>query len=588
MPVTTYTYQKGDSMATDTIENMVLSNIYADLIVPVQSDTEDFLKNYRQYGAQLFGGRLGMIHVPRETDSLNQRISYSSIPKLYTTLDYESLTSSGILRVQTQPSLSYRGKGVLLGFLDTGIDYTSPAFLTPEGQTRILGLWDQTETSGTPPYDLGYGTAYTSDEINRALQTDRPFDLIPSVDTSGHGTFLTGVAAGSPDSSRQFLGAAPEADLAIVKLKEAKPYLQDYFLTNTDQPVFQETDIMMGIRYLVILSILYEKPLVICLGLGTSQGDHSGNSALDRLLTYYVDYQNCFCTCAGGNETGAGHHFSSIEPFSSESTIAEIAVPSAHPGFCMEIWAASPALYTLTVISPLGESISEITPKQGTQMTYHFIAERSVLEVRYEIAEFNSGFQLIFLRLLNPTEGIWSLRLRNSSQIQTNVHMWLPIRGLQQNDVFFLAPDPDTTVTGPGNTPSLITLGGYDAKTESIWASSSRGYALSGQVKPDLTAPAVEVYGPSPSRLSTSGLPSLDSFTRKTGTSAASALAAGALAILINWSMERSNDFFPFLTNRSAKNYLIRGARRRNVYSYPNREWGYGELDLYGVFESLL
>lgn len=156
-----------------------------------------------------------MIHVPREKDSLNQRISYSSIPKLYTTLDYESLTSSGILRVQTQPSLSYRGKGVLLGFLDTGIDYTSPAFLTPEGKTRILGLWDQTETSGTPPYDLGYGTAYTSDEINRALQTDRPFDLIPSVDTSGHGTFLTGVAAGSPDSSRQFLGAAPEADLPL-------------------------------------------------------------------------------------------------------------------------------------------------------------------------------------------------------------------------------------------------------------------------------------------------------------------------------------------------------------------------------------
>ena len=575
-------------MAADTIENMVLSNTYADLIVPVQTDTEDFLKNFRPYGAQLFGGRLGMIHIPRDTDGLNQRISYSSIPKLYTTLDYESLTSSGILRVQTQPSLGYRGKGVLLGFLDTGIDYISPAFLTPGGQTRILGLWDQTIVSESTPYDLGYGTAYTSDEINLALQSDRPFDLIPSMDTNGHGTFLAGVAAGSPDSSRKFLGAAPEADLAVVKLKEAKPYLQNYFLTDTDQPVFQETDIMMGIRYLVILSILYERPLVICLGLGTSQGDHSGNSALDRLLTYYVDYQNCFCTCAGGNETGAGHHFSSLAPFSSENALAEVAVPSAHPGFCLEIWAASPALYTLTVTSPLGESIAGITPKQGIQTTYRFIAERSVLEVRYEIAEFNSGFQLIFLRLLTPTEGIWTLRLRNSSQIQTDVHMWLPIRGLQQNEVFFLAPDPDTTVTGPGNTPSLITLGGYDTKTGSIWASSSRGYTLSGQIKPDLAAPAVDVYGPSPSRLVTSELPSLDPFTRKTGTSAASALAAGALALLINWSMERSNDYFPFLTNRSAKNYLIRGARRRSVYSYPNREWGYGELDLYGVFESLL
>ena len=575
-------------MITDTIENMVLSNTYADLIVPVQSDTEDFLKNYSQYGAQLFGGRLGMIHVPRETDGLNQRISYSSIPKLYTSLDYESLTSSGILRVQTQPSLGYRGKGVLLGFLDTGIDYTSPAFLTSGGQTRILGLWDQTIVSGITPYDLGYGTAYTSEEINLALQSDRPFDLIPSMDTNGHGTFLAGIAAGTPDRSEQFLSAAPEAELAVVKLKNAKPYLQNYFLADTEQPVFQETDIMMGIRYLVILSTLSEKPLVICLGLGTNQGDHSGNSALDRLLTYYVDYQNCFCTCAGGNETGAGHHFSSIAPFSPESTMTEINVPSAHSGFCLEIWASSPALYTLTVTSPLGESTSAITPKQGTQTTYRFFAERSVLEVRYEIAEFNSGFQLIFLRFLTPTEGIWTLRLLNSSQIQTDIHMWLPIKGLLRNDVFFLAPDPDTTVTGPGNTPSLITLGGYDTKTGSIWTSSSRGYTLSGLVKPDLTAPAVNVYGPSASRLITSGQPSLTPFTRKTGTSAASALAAGALALLINWSMERGSDYFPFLTNRSAKNYLIRGARRRNVYSYPNREWGYGELDLYGVFESLL
>lgn len=577
-------------MAIDTIENMVLSNTYADIIVPVQSDTEDFLNQYRPYGAQLFGGRTGMIHVPRTTPSLDARLSYSNIPKLYTTLDYISLTSSGILRVQTQPSLNYKGKNVLLGFIDTGIDFTNPAFRTADGRTRLLGIWDQTIQSGQTPYDLGYGTAYHSEDIDLALQSVQPFSVVPSVDTDGHGTFLAGVAAGSSISSQQFLGAAPESDIAVVKLKPAKSYLQEYFLIHTDKPVFQETDIMMGIRYLIILSILYEKPLVICLGIGTNQGDHSGNSALDRLLTYYVDYQNCFCTCAGGNEGNAGHHFS-FSPLlspSSDSILAEVVVPENQRGFCMELWASSPSLYALSVTSPLGETISEITPKQGIRTSYQFIAERSILEVQYEIAEYNSGFQLIFIRILTPTEGIWSFRIRNIREDPSEVHMWLPIKGFLKDDIFFLASDPNTTVTNPANTTSLITLGGYDALTGGIYLESGRGFSLTGQIKPDLSAPAVDVYGPAPGISSISGLPALNSFTRSTGTSAASAIAAGALALLINWNMDRSGVFVPGLTNRSARNYLIRGARRKESYTYPNREWGYGELDLYGVFESLL
>ena len=575
-------------MTSNTLENMVLSNTYADLIVPVQTDTKDFLNNYSSFGAQLLGGRIGVLHIPRDTVGLDLRISYSNIPKLYTTLDYESLTSSGILRVQTQPSLGYKGKDILMGFIDTGIDFTNPVFMTSDGNSRILGIWDQTISSDLPPYDMGYGKDFTNEDINRALHSEQPFSIVPSRDVDGHGTFLAGVAAGSPVSQQQFLGAAPEADIAVVKLKSAKPYLKNYFLVNTDVPIFQETDIMMGIRYLVILSILYEKPLVICLGLGTNQGDHSGSSSLDRLLTYYVDYQNCFCTCAAGNESGAGHHFSSSDFTDTKPVLAEISVPSQHPGFCMELWAASPSLYTLSVTSPLGETISEITPKQGSKSTYRFIAERSVLEIQYEIAEFNSGFQLIFLRIIAPTEGIWSFRIRNISQIKKDVHIWLPMRGFMEKDIFFLAPDPDTTITNPGNTVSLITSGGYDPASDSIYLASSRGFSLTGQVKPDLTAPAVEVYGPVPTTSPISNLPALNTFTRKSGTSFASAVTAGALALLINWNIEHSSYHGSFLTNRSAKNYLIRGAKRRSVYSYPNQEWGYGELDLYGVFASLL
>ncbi len=574
-------------MTADSIETMVLSNTYADLIVPVQSDTEFFLEKYRSYGAQLFGGRIGMIHVPTENSDLRYHSSYSNIPKLYTLLDYESLNASGILKVQNNPSLGYKGKNVLLGFLDTGIDYTRPIFRTPFGQSKILGIWDQTISSSKSPYDLGYGTAYSREQIQLALQSNEPLSLVPSMDQNGHGTFLAGIAAGSPDPIHQFLGVAPEADLAVVKLKEAKSYLKNYFLTDSTQPVFQETDIMMGIRYLVILSILYEKPLVICLGLGTSQGDHSGNSSLDRLLTYYVDYQNCFCTCASGNEASAGHHFFSSDT-SGLPVSAELNVTADHPGFCMELWAMSPALYTLSVTSPLGETISEITPQSGARISYQFLGERTVLDIDYAIAEYNSGFQLIFLRMFTPTEGIWTFRIRNRTQLKSTFHIWLPVTHFLSKDVFFLTPDPDTTITNPGNTEALITTGGYDSRSGSINPVSGRGYTLLQQIKPELTAPSVDVYGPAISDSQVKKQPPLSPYIQKTGTSAAAALTAGAVALLINWGTERQHSFFPALTNRSVKNYLIRGARRRSSFFYPNQEWGYGELDLSGVFSSLL
>ena len=164
-------------MTSNTLENMVLSNTYADLIVPVQTDTKDFLNNYSSFGAQLLGGRIGVLHIPRDTVGLDLRISYSNIPKLYTTLDYESLTSSGILRVQTQPSLGYKGKDILMGFIDTGIDFTNPVFMTSDGNSRILGIWDQTISSDLPPYDMGYGKDFTNEVINRALHSEQPFSL---------------------------------------------------------------------------------------------------------------------------------------------------------------------------------------------------------------------------------------------------------------------------------------------------------------------------------------------------------------------------------------------------------------------------
>lgn len=598
------------------MQSQILSDDYMDIILSIQVDAQDFREQYKDFAPQIFGGRLGMIHVPRSYQNANLYTNYSQLPKLYTTLDTVSLEASGILRVQTQPSLGYQGENVILGFIDTGIDYTLPAFRNPDGTSRILNIWDQTIPSETPPRELGYGTVYSREQINQALFSQQPFSIVPSFDYDGHGTFLAGTAAGSQEETRQFSGAAPRCDIAMIKLKPAKSYLRERYLIPETAMAYQETDIMMAILHLVILSVYYEKPLVICLALGTNQGAHDGTSPLDRLLTYYVDYQNCFCACAAGNESGKGHHF--FYPGSSDNTavpgqsasastgtsVAELVVDSQNQGFTMEFWASSPSLYQVSVTSPQGESTPAIPPRQGLTTTYNFITERSILEIQYEIAESGSGAQLVIFRFLNPTPGIWRLNIRHTDPPSepNSYHLWLPISGFISDGTVFLNPNPYTTVTNPGNTEAILTLSGYDAYSGSLFLNSSRGYARNGNIKPELAAPAVNVYGPAAGSLtpaantsdpvsdSTPPLyrPPLNPYIRKTGTSWAAAITAGALALFINWNLDRGNLYAPFLTNRSAKNYLIRGAERRSYLSYPNQEWGYGTLDLYGVFEALI
>ena len=128
----------------------------------------------------------------------------------------------------------------MIGFLDTGIDYQNPVFQHLDKTTRIAGIWDQTIQSGTPPESFDYGSHYTPDMINEALASEDPYSLVPSVDNNGHGTFLASIAAGSGDPDAQFIGAAPESVIAVVKLKQAKQYLRDYYFIPNTAPAFQE------------------------------------------------------------------------------------------------------------------------------------------------------------------------------------------------------------------------------------------------------------------------------------------------------------------------------------------------------------
>lgn len=280
------------------------------------------------------------------------RPSRSSIPSWPPT----AWRPPGILPASRIPAFGNQGQGVLIGFVDTGIDYQNPLFRKEDGSSRILGIWDQTLETGAPDpvngFQALYGTQYSREEIDQALAAPDPLALVPSADENGHGTFLASVAAGGEDPDQDFTGAAPRASIAMVKLKPAKAYLRDFYLIREGADAYQENDIMMGVAYLLHLARRFSMPLVICLGLGTNQGSHVGKSPLGLYLDDINIYAGTAVITAAGNETGYGHHYRAVTRPEETLQTVELNVGEKDSGFSIEFWAQDVDIYRWASFPP--------------------------------------------------------------------------------------------------------------------------------------------------------------------------------------------------------------------------------------------
>lgn len=567
--------------------NSVASEDFADFIAPYFTTPEEFIRSQGTDCIDFVNSTLAVVYVPLSTvtPSTYTSYTYSAVPKLYSLLDVTSMDAAGITPAGELPVLNNQGAGVIVGFVDTGINYTDSLFRNVDGSTRIIGIWDQTNNSDNSnnienetakpfsAFSALYGTQYTAEEINLALNSDNPASIVPTRDENGHGTFLASIAAGNRDERAGFSGAAPQASIAMVKLKPAKQYLRDFYLIQDGAEAYQENDIMMGVSYLYFLARKYSMPLVVCIPLGTNIGSHMGMSRLGQYLNQVSLSNGSAVITAAGNETGARHHFRAVMDASTDEVTAELRVGEREAGFSMELWAENMGVYTVGFISPTGEVAREISVPLRGENTVSFLLEQTQITVYTQIADVSAGSQFIFMRFENPMSGIWRILIRNSLDIRETFHLWLPVRGFITDETYFLRPDPDTIITDPGNARYPITVTAYDHTKNSIYIHASRGYSLSGRIKPDLAAPGVNILGASVSgrRL-----------TRMSGTSVSAAHLAGAAAILLNWGVLNAN--YPYLNTPVLKSIFVRGAQRNPALTYPNREFGYGTLNLYEAF----
>ncbi len=504
-----------------------------------------------------------------DTVSNLEEIEYAEKPKRYFYQQTAQVAESSCIYPLTRREPYLTGEGVLIAVLDSGIDYGKSDFQKEDGTTRILYLWDQTTSDGEPPEGFTMGTEYTQEQINEALLiNDIPQrrNLIPSIDSSGHGTAVAGIAAGQ---SVFYEGAAPRSSLLIVKLGLPR-----------EEGFPRTTEIMRGVTYAVRKAVEIGMPLVINLSFGNSYGSHDGSSLLERFLDNAAEIgRTVICVGSGNEGSSAGHAAGNARTAPSS---VDLAIANYQRNLSIQLWTHYSDRYRIYLTSPGG--IREELPVNIESGKYTLRMEQTELLIYFGEPSPYSVNQELYIDMLpvdsspnaSINSGIWRITLEPLSTIVGQYYLYLPSSTARSQGTGFTAPTPQVTMTIPSTAAKVISVGAYNSITEAYADFSGRGYVdtdrtigvvTGGLIKPDLAAPGVNILAPD----------LYGDYTLVTGTSFATPIVSGCAALLMEWGIVRGND--PFLYGEKVKAYLRSGAQPiRGETDYPNNRVGFGAL----------
>ncbi len=484
------------------------------------------------------------------------------------------------------------GSGVLIGIVDTGIDLAHADFRRADGTTRVLALWDQTSSAGIPPDAFDYGTEWSASEIDAGTAI--------SVDVSGHGTHVAGIAAGNGRAgvagldALRYVGVAPQASLCVVKVDFSGPRGAS------------SADVVDAVAYVFAKAATLGMPAVVNLSLGTQEGPHDGTSPLDEMLEAMAG-PGRIIVAAAGNEGAVRVHGRADIPTGGTSELTFFVpgyTPNAGPEndlVRLSAWHERADSISATVVTPGGAILGPVGPGGTSFATAdgHVTVCLGDCTMQGLPAAEISILLLDSLDTAPPRSGTWKLRFtRIAAGGSGRLDAYVAEQALgtgAPSVVWVQGAVTDGTIRSPATSDSVIAVGAHTTKP--CWTSmdgstscagapsslgqlaffSSRGPRRDGVLKPDLSAPGFAVVS---ARSATVAIDPWDTVPGEAhasmfGTSMATPAAAGAAALLLarsGWASAGPTQ---------VRDHLRATARADGFTGdTPNNSWGYGKLDI--------
>ena len=479
-------------------------------------------------------------------------LQYIELPKILYTSAYDSNRASCIPSVWNNYNLT--GEGILVGFLDTGIDYTHNAFKDADGNTRIEYI-----------YDLENGVVYDKNKINEALKSEDPFSIVPEIDLSGHGTHVAGIACAGGNINFDNYGVAYKSSIAMVKITG-----------ENSLRAALSTQLMRGLKFLMDKSNEINKPLVVNISLSTNDGSHNGSSLLEKYIQTFTQLQKAVVVVAAGNEGNSAHH---VGGKMKKEEDLDLNIGDGEKGIILDFFKPVLVDVSVEVISPTGISTGPMELSESYKE--RFVGREKIVVYSTGPKPFDiQGQTTISILPLGDTitSGGWRIIVRKLNNYEGYFDIWLPIAEGLNERTRFLQPSVYNTLGIPATVEGVISVGSYNFLNNNLSAFSGRGVVRpEWLIKPDLVAPGENIL----STVEEQG------FDTKSGTSMAAPQVSGICALLFEWGIIRNND--PFLYGERIKYYLIKGAKR-TIFgeAYPNPDLGYGFVCLDRTMELLI
>lgn len=489
---------------------------------------------------------------------------------------------------------AYTGKGVVVGIVDGGFQYSHIAFTNPDGiGTRIARVWDQNAKGGKSPAKFGYGSEYATFDEMRAVNYD--------ISSTFHGSHVAGIAAGG-DRTTSYYGVAPEAELVFVSFGSSNVNITD------------------GIQYCFDYAESVGKPCVVNISLGSHLGPHDGTSATDQAFAAMTGPGRIIVGAAGNEGSTALHVSKDLEDGdTSLKTMIGFSEDATTKQAYVDIWGSKGAPLTVkaVVVDALKGKVMYESPAVAsdgeTDVKYTFPDGSGVVSTVQMALQKNPDNERTEVLLMCRATSIAENRkigIVATSDAGTSIHMWN-----NATEGYFLdggkrgwtEGDTDCTVGELGGvSENVISVGSYNTKMDYTTLSgnlygintelvggkgqlslfSSHGPTLDGRTKPDVTAPgcllisATSKYYASFSASTCAVKSGDDYYDANMGTSMASPVVTGTVALWLQANPNLSPADVRDILNKTARHDTYTGSAEKS----DRNSWGAGKLD---AFEGL-